>query len=101
MEFYLLVNYISVLLAINFDSIQTVRLPMSGKNDHSFWLNFGGDFFPNLLELWIDRVAAVVHDVRLRTISIWPSLYDPWLDCVKSSSNYLRRHGRRSRLVFY
>ena len=76
MEFYLLVYYISMFLAINLDSVRPVRLPMSGKDDDSLWLNFGGDFFANLRKLWIDRVVEVVHDVRLRTISKYPILDD-------------------------
>ena len=76
MEFYLLVYYISMFLAINLDSVRPVRLPMSGKDDDSLWLNFGGDFFANLRKLWIDRVVEVVHNVRLRTISKCPILDD-------------------------
>ena len=76
MDFYLLVDYVSIFLAINLDSVRPVRLPMSGKDDDSLWLNFGGDFFPDLRKLWIDRVVEVVHDVRLRTISKCPTLDD-------------------------
>ena len=101
MLFYVLIDEFSLLLAVNLDSVRPFRLPMGGENDNGLWLHFGGDFFADLLKLWIDRVVAVVHDVRLRMISTWQTFVKIWLGVAESSSNYLRRHGRRNRLVFY
>ena len=44
---------------------------MSRENDDSLWLDFRGDLLANRLELRVDRMVDIVHDVGLwRSVNI-------------------------------
>ena len=60
-----LVKQIIQLHVIDFDSTWHRCLPMSREYYNSPRLNLGSDFFSDLLQLAVDGMIHIIHDVRL------------------------------------
>ena len=60
-----LVDQIGLFLAIDLDPIWRFRLPMRGEDHNGLGPDIRGDLLSDLLQLRIDGVINVVHDIWL------------------------------------
>ena len=68
---YALIDQINSFLGVDLNFVRAVRLPMGRKDYDGRWLDFRGDLLANLLELRVDRMVDIVHDVGLwRSVNI-------------------------------
>lgn len=65
LRFSLLVNQVRIFLCIDLDLIFTICLPVCGKDNDRFRLNFRSDFLADCLQFAKNRMIEIVHDIRL------------------------------------
>ena len=90
-----LVNQIIHLLSIDLDSPWNRCLPMSRKYYNSLRLNLGSDFFSNLLQLAVNGMIHIIHDVRLSPINQRPHTLKRQQEHLLLTQANLHRHERR------